>query len=262
MINNLQTLYKTDFRHLSETVIRDLEATEEIQLLRSDIKTQIPGSNWTNIRIEILQEMQQLLDIELQPILVESWKTHQDVVREISAQKQSTTDEISILHLPVHEIRSTHSPSLNITIAETVHPMKTFIGVTLILRDVSLSVQHGEIKEILSGMVKGKGFMQYQNATLIEKEFLDFDITSKIVRNVAGNMIKDSTASIPGLPTQSNTESRPPIDPSPKQSTVIPKNQQHTAQEEKASSPPSNMIQFIIGVSIALLAVYLFWQFK
>ncbi len=256
MINNLQTLYKANFSHLPETAIRDLEATEEIQLLRSDIKAQIPGSNWTNIRVEILKEMQLLLDIKLQPIFIESWQTHQDVIREINVQKQSATDEISILNLSDHEIRSTHSPSLNITIAETVHPMRAFIGITLMLRDVSLIVQHGKIKEILSGTVNGKGFMQYQNATLIEKEFLDFDIAGKI----ADEITKDSSVPIPELPTEANTLSSPSTDQPP----VPQKNQPHLDKdsERKKSALSSNMIQFIIGVSIALIAVYLFWQLK
>lgn len=241
MINNLQALYKADFKHLSETVIRDLEATEEIQQLRSDIKAQIPGSNWTLIRLELLIELEKLLDIKLMPILVESWKTHQDVSREINAQQTSDSDEKTIVNLADHEIRSSHSPSLTITIGDNEHPMRTFIGITLNLSQVSLLIQQGEIRKILSGTVKGTGFMQYQNATLVEKDFLAFDITGAISEENASSVIPH--------------ENKQPS------SHSLTRDSQQTTSSPKASAS-SNMLQFIIGISIALLAVYLFWQFK
>ncbi|MEE9351362.1 MAG: hypothetical protein V3U78_03790 [Thiotrichaceae bacterium] len=250
MIKNLQDLYKADFKHLPEVVIRDLEATEEIQQLRRDIKEKVPGSNWTHIRAEVLLEMQQLLDIKLQPILVESWKTHQDVDREIYIQNKTVSDEKAIVSLSDHEIRSTHSPRLNIKIGDTKHPMRTFIAITLNLRDVSLVIQHGEIKEILTGTVKGKGFMQYQNATLIEKEFLGFDIAGKIDASTT----TDNVVAEPLTTIQADT---------PQGITPVPTPQVTPRQEStSATSPTSNMVQFIIGVSIALIAVFLFWQFK
>jgi len=242
MIKNLQALYKADFKHLAEAVIRDFEATEEIQQLRRDIKTHIPGSNWTIIRLELLIEMQKLLDIELLPILIDSWKTHQDVIREIEAQEKSSDDtppQKAIVCLNDHEIRSSHSPSLDITIEEKVLPIRTFIGMTLELSDVSLLIQQGEIKEILSGTVKGKGFMQYQNATLIEKDFLAFDITGGTTQE---------------LPLENNQQEHKSSPQTPQSTRPQP--------AHKSPSASSNMLQFIVGISIALVAVYLFWQFK
>ena len=255
MINNLQALYKANFSHFPETVIRDLEATEEIQRLRKEIKAKIPGSNWTLIRAEILLEMQQLLDIPLQPILTESWKTHQDVSREIDAQKISDADDpcdSSIVNLADHEIRSTHSPSLYIRIADSVHPLRLFIGITLELRNVALRLQEGDIKEILSGTVSGKGFMQYQNATLTEKDFLDFDIAGKI-----------TSAKAPNIETQTDPHPNPIKTTHIDESDIDQLIETPSIKEEKKSlSFSSKLIQFIVGISIALTAVYLFWQFK
>ena len=258
MINNLQALYKADFKHLSETVIRDLEATEEIQQLRRDIKKQVPGSNWTLIRLELLIELEKLLDIKFQPILIESWKTHQDVSREIAAQEQSDDDVRAIVNLEEHEIRSSHSPSLNITIGESIYPMRTFIGITLQLSDVSLLIQQGKITKILSGTVKGKGFMQYQNATLIEKDFLDFDITGKVINDDA-TTVATMTDDVFTQPIETD---KPQIGSNTEPSTVLASESLSQSAPQRPTSVSSNMLQFIIGISIALIAVYLFWQFK
>ncbi len=246
MINNLQSLYKADFSQLPETVIRDLESTEEVQQLRRDIKTLVPGSNWSTLRARLLTELEQLLDIELSPILVASWQTHQDVEREIRAQKGSGGEEIAIVNLEDHEIRSTHSPQLIISIADRTHTLRSFIGITLNMRGVALLIQQGEIREILSGTVKGHGFMQYQNATLIERDFLDFDISGKLGTS------SDMTAT-------SNEQKHPRI-PVPEQ-PALPEPEPVPAPQQQASSLSSNMLQFVLGISIALIAVYLFWQF-
>ncbi len=254
MINNLQELYKTDFSCLPETVIRDLEATEEVQQLRRDIKDKISAGSWQKARSVLLQELQKLLDIKLQPILIESWKTHQDVEREIKAQQDSGSSELAIVTLQDHEIRSTHYPTLTVQLTGgIVHSLRCFIGITLLLKDVSLIIQQGEIREALSGTASGHGFIQYQNATLVEKDFLNFDISGAYTE-----------------PEPASPNAPDPVDVSEK---VLPDKPQTLEPEMSASQIASsgkaeskglssNMIQFIIGISIALIAVYLFWQFK
>jgi hypothetical protein len=283
MINNLQTnlqkLYKADFSHLSETVLRNLEATEEIQLLRQTIKANIPGSNWSLLRTEILAETQQLLEIDLYPILIASWKTHQDVIREINAQKyllKSSSDskndiaadlanKVAIVNLDEHEVKSTHSPCLSINIGDKTHLLRSFIGVTLYLQNVALKIQRGEITEILSGDLSGKGFMQYQNATLIEKDFLEFSI-SGLTKSTP-----DSATSLEKKPPVVNLTNNNPLNqqrsidqPASMQASQDPSlNSSHiNVSPQKKASTSTNMLQFLIGISLALLAVFLFWQLK
>lgn len=252
-INKLINLFETDFRLLPEKVIRDFEATEEVQKLRRDIKHKVPHANWTTIREELLKELQKLLDLKLQPIFVESWKSHQDVVREIDHQLEEQSNESALVSLTDHEIRSSHSPSLLVQIEDTTHPLRTFIGLSFNLSDVTLKIQHGEIQEIISGTANGSGFFQYQNATLIEQDFLNFSIADRIKNTRTRN--------------SDNEEALTPEDLHSTDASDQESNKLDTDEpaEQAASSPVSlktNMIQFIIGVSIALIAVFLFWQFK
>lgn len=270
-INNLQALYKADFSHIDEGVLRSLEATEEIQQLRQDIKSTIPNSDWRVIRSEILTQLEQLLDIELYPILIDSWKTHQDVNREINAQQESGVNEISIVNLDSHEIKSTHSPCLSITIGSDTRLMRSFIGITLILKDVILIIKNGEINEVVSGTVEGKGFMQYQNATLIEKDFLEFSIAgiTATTEKLSTNESKSSNDSLlTDTKDKDNHTDNPLSQPTSNRqehtstSTASSATASQNIQPSSTSKPKSafsKVLQFIIGVSLALFAVYLFW---
>ena len=281
-ITNLQALYKADFSHISEGVLRSLEATEEIQQLRHDIKTTVPNSDWRTIRSEIIKEMEQLLDIELYPILKDSWKTHQDVSREIEAQQESSDSEVntvSIVNLDQHEIKSTHSPYLSINMGDKTHLLRVFIGITLNLNNVTLVLKNGEIDEVVSGTVDGKGFMQYQNATLIEKDFLQFDIAG--ITGAAINVLNKENRSSVSDPSNNelsnknkkNTEQQANNALSNKLQTspLVPAqqiSQPNSKPNAQPISPPrrksvfSKLLQFIIGVVLALFAVYLFWTLR
>lgn len=259
MINNLQELYKADFSNLPETVLRDLEATDEVRQLRQDIKTHVSAGSWPQTRSVLLKQLQGLLDIPLKPILIESWKTHQDVEREIQAQQDSGDTALAMVTLEDHEIRSSHMPAVTVKVRDNIHTLRCFIGITLQLKDVSLTLQQGEIREVLSGTARGHGFIQYQNATLLEKDFLDFDLSGNYTT-------ADEPQSPPPLPlgdSQANKKE-------PEQSTGSPAQpvtttQADTSRSTKQSSPSllsSSMIQFLIGISIALIAVFIFWQFK
>ena len=242
-INNLKQLFKADFRHVPASTIRDFEATEEIQQLRLSIKSEIPNSQWEVIRTELFTQTESLLDIDLHSILVKSWKTHQDVRREVLFQQESKNTNAAVITLADHEIRTTHSPSLvtQINSHNTIN-LRFFIGIVLHLKGVSLKIQNGEIKEILSGKVSGNGFMQYQNATLIEKDFLGFDI-SHTVDNSKLNLDKppEEDTAYGGVTSQYSTIS--------------------TKKQTQAGSFQRNIVQFIVGISLAMLAVFIFWQF-
>ncbi len=245
-INNLKQLFKADFRHVSASTIRDFEATEEIQQLRQSIKSEIPNSQWEVIRTELFTQTEHLLDIDLHSILVKSWKTHQDVRRETLLQQESKSTNAAIVILADHEIRTTHSPSLTTQInTHSTINLRFFIGIVLHLKGVSLKIQNGEIKEILSGKVSGNGFMQYQNATLIEKDFLGFDISHTI----------DNSK----LDLESHSEDDSHYKEMTSQSTTAAGNkdkQAHTGSFQR------NIVQFIVGISLAMLAVFIFWQFS
>lgn len=255
-LTTLTDLFKPNFNELSAKTLMELESTEEFRQLRDQIHQELPKGNWEIIRRELLRQVGTLLDIDIQPILIESWKTHQDVERELKKQQTAKHPETHIIILDDHDIRSSHTPSLELQIGNklTGH-LRVFIGIVFNLQNVSLKLDNGEITEILSGNIKGHGFMQYQNATLIEKDFLAVDINGPVTENSEAS----KSAS-----TDTTITAETPI-----RTTTTGKTQVSVAPITTHSSPPkpedtvkSNMFQFAFGVLLALLAVFLFWQLK
>lgn len=252
-LTTLTELFKPNFQKLSAKTLIELESTEEFRELREQIHQELPKGNWEIIRSELLRQVGTLLDIDVQPILLESWKTHQDVEREINKQLSSDDSEMHILSLDDHDIRSSHTPNLELQIGNklTGH-LRIFIGVVFNLKNVSLKIQHGDIQEILSGTVQGHGFMQYQNATLIEKDFLAFDISGPVER-IAKHEITATDDDMPELPTESAPEPETQV-------TVAPIKTHSPPPPKPEETVKSNMLQFAFGILLALLAVFLFWQ--
>lgn len=248
-LTTLTELFKPNFNKLSAKTLIELESTEELRQLRDQIHRELPKGNWEIIRSELLRQVATLLDIDVQPILVESWKTHQDVEREINKQRATEDTETHIIILDDHDIRSSHTPNLELQIGNklTGH-LRVFIGVVFNLSNVSLKIENGEITEILSGNIKGHGFMQYQNVTLIEKDFLGFDISGSI------QPVDDAVAE--GLPDLNS----PSTDLGEAQISVAPITTHAETKPRPEDTVRSNMVQFSLGILLALLAVFLFWQ--
>lgn len=266
----IKSLLAADFTQLSASNINSFESTDNIQQLQQSLQTNAPDHQWSIIRQEVLTQAEQLLDIELHPILVKSWHTHQAVKREIEQQQTTPNNhQASIVVLDAHEIRSTHSPTLSTKVgqSDTIN-LRFFIGVVLQLNNVSLKIQQGEIKTILAGVMSGCGFMQYQNATLIEKDFLRFklagDITyviDKINNKMVGEIRGEKKNKVPKMIS-------PPIaTPQPQQArqkipstNTVDITTENRYEEKPSSTLQKNLIQFILGVLLAIVALFIFWQ--
>ncbi|CAA6828688.1 MAG: Unknown protein [uncultured Thiotrichaceae bacterium] len=257
-LTTLTELFKPDFKKLPAKTLIELESTEEFRQLREQIHQELPKGNWEIIRSELLRQVATLFDIKTQPILLESWKTHQDVEREINKQRTNNDSEMHIISLDDHDIRSSHTPNLELQIGDklTGH-LRVFIGVVFNLKNISLKIQHGDIQEVLSGNMQGHGFMQYQNATLIEKDFLACDISGIIepVDNTPSVNHTENSTSAPGL-------SQEPATVGETQVTVAPIKTHSPPPPKPEDIVRSNMMQFAFGILLALFAVFLFWQLK
>jgi hypothetical protein len=263
-IDNLKELFVPDFNSLSATTIRDFEAADEIQQLHQTIRKEIPKGNWEAIRKEIFRQMIDLLDIPLPPVFLDAWQQQQEVRRELIRQQDkmlldadggenaNNSDISAVISLTDHEIRTTHSPSLTLKMGNhetgetpvAIGKIRLFIGVKFHLQDVTLKIENGKITEVLSGQATGHGVMQYQNATLLEQEFLKFDLPQKLQPEKHETQEeRDSTTQKEHIMPMEEFAPLPPNQP------------------EKTTHSPmrANLMQFLLGLGVALLATMLFW---
>lgn len=288
-VQTIKSLLNADFTQLSASSMRDFESTDNIQQLRHSLQENVPDHQWTIIRQQVLTQIEQLLDIPLHPILVKAWSTHDAVKREIEQQQANRTNhEESIVVLDSHEIRSTHSPTLTTKVGKdnTIN-LRFFIGVVLQLKHISLKIQQGEIKAVLAGVMSGNGFMQHQNITLIEADFFHIklaggisnsatvssnaisrikdeknEVVTAIANNVASNMASNKTASHIALSTTDITPERL-HDADSTAETPDDTGEITTENRYKQQLPSAfkrNITQFILGVMLAVIALFIFWQ--
>lgn len=280
-ITTIKSLLNSDFIPLPPHSIRDFEKTDNVQQLRQLLQKNMPDHQWNIVRNEILEQISLLLDIPLHPILVKSWHNHLAVKREVEQQYANPDNhEESIVVLDAHEIRSTHSPTLatHVGQGESID-LRFFIGVVLQLKNISLKIQQGEITAVLAGVMSGCGFMQYQNATLLEKDFNDFKLagaisytlnkpntTEDIVQPIRNDVINNTLGQDPPI-VNNKVDIIPYREPqqiksySSDMSTDITTENRHA--QKKLSTPTTfktSVMQFMLGVLIAVMALFVFWQ--
>jgi len=275
-IQTIKSLLNADFTQLSASSMRDFESTDNIQQLRRSLQKNVPDHQWSIIRQHVLAQTEQLLDIPLHPILVKSWLTHNAVKREIEQQQtNSAHHEESIVVLDSHEIRSTHSPTLTTKVGQETINLRFFIGIVLQLKHISLKIQQGEIKAILAGVMSGNGFMQHQNITLIEADFLRIKLAGeitysphtshpkKIESTTTRESDKEPVSNTPPLITDITPEGLHDTDNTQAAGTAD-NAVEITTENRYKQQPPSvfkrNVTQFILGFMLAAVALIIFWQ--
>ncbi len=264
----IKSLLNADFTQLSASSMRDFESTDNIQHLRRSLQENVPDHQWEIIRQQVLSQAEQLLDIPLHPILVKSWRTHDAVKREIEQQQaNSANHEESIVVLDSHEIRSTHSPTLVTTVGKNkTIPLRFFIGVVLQLKHVSIKIQQGEITAILAGVMSGNGFMQHQNITLLEADFLQIKLAGEIsytanttkmdshtTQDMADEHIAAPVADITTRTMSTVTNDR--VDDHAIEITT-----ENRQEKQPVGAFKRNITQFILGILVAVIALFIFWQ--
>jgi hypothetical protein len=272
----LKSLLNADFTQLSASSMRDFESTDNIQQLRRSLQENVPDHQWDIIRQHVLVQAEQLLDMPLHPILIKSWHAHNAVKREIKRQQANNANhEESIVVLDSHEIRSTHSPTLITTVGKNnTIPLRFFIGIVLHLKHVSIKIQQGEITTILAGVMSGNGFMQHQNITLIEADFLQIKLAGQVsyrtntsnTRHTIQDTVNAPIATpIAGLTAERKPDTSPPISTITNDNNSIDDNAIEITTENRYEKKPAsafkrNITQFILGLLLALVALFIFWQ--
>ncbi|MCK5725334.1 MAG: hypothetical protein KAH22_00760 [Thiotrichaceae bacterium] len=225
----LNDLFDINFTHLPEATLYSLDMTAEMHRLHYAVKAALPHDRWHNIRKNFLQELAPLLDISLKRILLETWQSLESV-KAIFEEQNKGDQGSTVIKLMKHNLRSSHCPRLAIQFNQQDFELQLFIAIDLDIEDLSLKIDRGEIIEILTGCAKGKGIIQYQNITLNETDVLPLSLVGDMPKRLV------IPPNIPNIQSQKSTHQR-------------------------ARKGLSNVVQFIIGITIALVAVYLFWVY-
>ncbi len=120
----------------------------------------------------LFKYMVELLDIEIPEILGNAWSKYKDL-RKYCDPKKYPPDETFFVHLGEHTIHSEHTPSLEPIINDM--PIQaanlTFtIKLDFTLKGMILKIKGGKIMEIRIGSCQGKGSIESEGVSLIQKQ--------------------------------------------------------------------------------------------
>jgi len=128
----------------------------------------IPG--WRMLSGAAVHQMAGLLDISLLDILVGAWNKSYALGQQLEKSLKSPGKDI-FLQLAEHKITSKHEPYLSLVKdGHEIGRLPFSVSVELVLQGAVLRIRDGEIKDVETGRIKGKGSLKCGGATLVDKE--------------------------------------------------------------------------------------------
>jgi len=110
------------------------------------------------------------LDIALDDLLGRAWSGWEEL-RQYADPKQTPPDEINLVTVSNHTIKSQHEPSVDIIVdGVPIHSFDFDVSVQLDVKGVDLEVQGGKITKIRLGSLKLGGSVKLGNRPLLKKD--------------------------------------------------------------------------------------------
>ena len=121
-----------------------------------------------------------LLNVPLLDIFVRAWNEGKLFEKYLDPDRYDP-DEVITITLKRHEISSTHRPKIDIVLnGKTIDSLDFELDVTLTLDGVMLQVQGGNIREVRSGRVKGKGTLKCEDLIVFRRETEAMELPGKL----------------------------------------------------------------------------------
>lgn len=242
----LNHLVNTSSDPFSGPVVEAFIAADTLTELRRSIQHRLPALDWEAVQKQILNQVETLLDKPLWDILYPAWEEHDDVKKFIHEQSFDEDGVLGIAVLTDHELRSSYAPTIDINLnGDSQGVLCFFLGVKLDLIDITLKINKGKIEEVLSGTINGHIILQHQNATFIDQSFINKNIAdlkhpikhASVDQILGASDFGDNSISVklPSKPTY------------------------HRPKTTEYNNKKSNIIQFLLGIAISLMAIFLFW---
>ena len=128
------------------------------------------GPGWRMLSSAAVQHIAGLLDISFVNVLVGAWNKSFAVGQQIEKSLKSPGKDL-FLQLAEHKITSKHEPHLALLKdGQEIGRLPFSVSLELVLQGAVLRIRDGEIKEIETSRIKGKGSLKCAGATLIDKE--------------------------------------------------------------------------------------------
>ncbi len=136
----------------------------------------LPAEIKDSVAKEVSGQLETLLDIRLVDIILGGWAKY-DALRDYADPAKHPPEEICLVPLAKHEIKSLHEPYVEILMNEKAVGRIPFrIELALVLEGVLLKVQGGRIWALQAGRCRARGRVSCGKKILVERKTEPFDL--------------------------------------------------------------------------------------
>jgi hypothetical protein len=155
----------------SQDRINEQALRKHLPSLEREISKRDKDAKWQAIYGGIAGNINELLDVKISDILVNSWNKCFEIVQYINKSRK-LPNETFFVSLAEHKVRSEHNPSLKVLMNEEVIREINFnIAIVLIIKAMILEIKGGKIKKIhVTGSCKGQGAVKCEGFLVLERE--------------------------------------------------------------------------------------------
>jgi len=176
----LNQIFAFKEKELAQDKLSEIESSERIFSLKERVSKEVKEIKWPVTFSEIIKKIGDLLNIPIPDIMIKAWNKY-GILQKYLDKKKYSPEETIIIPLAEHTIKSDHHPYIEILINdEPVGKIKFDINIALTLKGITLKIQNGRIKEILTGDCKGRGTIKYENLVILERQLGSISLPGSI----------------------------------------------------------------------------------
>lgn len=167
---NGTTLWQFLFAPGAAAEAAGVEARDELRDVRNAVAEKFPAPVRAALSRTVDDNVKQMLDVPIGNLIVGAWATARTLAK-YSDDRQHPPEEIVLLPLKEHTIKSAHKPSIDVVVNDQSIEAVTFdLDLALTLQGAMLKIQAGRIRELHVGQCAGRGTLKCGATVLVERK--------------------------------------------------------------------------------------------
>ena len=157
-----------------------LESAASMSKLKDTILEDVKEIRWSVAAREIALKISDLLDIPILGIMTKTWCKYVTIL-EYLEENNFAPDEVVLIPLTEHIIKSEHNPSIKILLNDfEIGKIDFEVKVALQVKGMVLKIQNQRIMEIKTGECKASGTVKCENQLILERESAQIPLPGSI----------------------------------------------------------------------------------
>ncbi len=148
----------------------DLESDAVREAVRARLSLDAPAVSWPLVRDQVSEKLSAAFDTTLSEVFITTWNKYEALQR-YRDRERFPPEEVYLVALAKHTIRSQHRPYLEILVGEATVTKAVFdVSLALEIEGFRLEIQDATIRSIKTGALSGEATLSLAGATLLEKK--------------------------------------------------------------------------------------------